>query len=469
MSALRSLSMNESDSLDVNRRRFIKGGSAATLMTMIGGVELLGQTNAPTAAAQGIKPTFKTKVAVIGLGQWGRELLKVLTLVERAIVAAICDHYPVALRRGAEDAPHAEKTADYKTILENKDITAVIIATPPHQHKEIVLAAIKAGKHVYCEAPLAHTVEEAREIALAAKNAPKQIVFQAGLQRRSDAELLFLRPFIRSGALGQIVMARAQWHKKTSWRAATGNPERQKALNWRLYKETSPGLIGEIGIHQIDQASWFLRAKPRAVTGFGSIVYWNQDKDNDDRDVPDTVQAVIEYPEGVNLVYHATLANSFDASYEMFYGSDAAVMLRDEKAWMFKEVDSALLGWEVYAVKETFYKDTGISLRVGASKSAQGTETLTHDEEVKASAIWAALDKFALNAGEVNRAVENVKTSLGDDPEAIAEAVDKARKDAAPAAGYLEGYQATVTALKANEAINQRKRIELKPEWYELT
>ena len=70
--------------------------------------------------------------------------------------------------------------------------------------------------------------------------------------------------------------------------------------------------------------------------------------------MPDTVQAVDRVPEGrADLVYDATLANSFDGEYEMFYGSDAAVMMRESKAWMFKEVDSPLLGWEVYAEQET--------------------------------------------------------------------------------------------------------------------
>ena len=209
----------------------------------------------------------------------------------------------------------------------------------------MVLAALKAGKHVYCEAPLAGSIEDAREIALAAK-AAKQSVFQCGLQMRSDPQRHFLLPFIRSGALGKTVQARAQWHKKTNWRSASPNPDREKALNWRLSQATSLGLIGEIGSHQIDQAGWFLNALPTAVTGFGSLAFWTED-----RDVPDTVQAVLEFPAGVRMIYDATLANSFDGEYELLFGSDAAVMMRDGKAWMFKEVDSPLLGWEVYAAK----------------------------------------------------------------------------------------------------------------------
>lgn len=196
----------------------------------------------------------------------------------------------------------------------------------------------------------AHHCSTPKAIALAAQAAPKQI-FQAGLQMRSDAQRHFLLPFIRSGALGPFIMGRAQWHKKQSWRSASPNPDRAKALNWRLDRKTSHGLMGEIGIHQLDQAGWFLNARPLAVTGFHSLVKWT-----DGRDVPETIQAVFEFPKQVQFVYHATLANSFDADYEVYYGSDAAVMMRENKAWMFKEVDSPLLGWEVYAKKEQFYR-----------------------------------------------------------------------------------------------------------------
>jgi len=133
-------------------------------------------------------------------------------------------------------------------------------------------------------------------------------------------------------------MARSQWHKKQSWRATSPKPEREKELNWRLAKETSLGIVGELGIHPIDQAGWYFNGLPKAVNGFGSLLFWK-----DGREVPDTVQSVIEFPGGVNMVYDAGLANSFDAEYEVLFGSDAAVMMRENKAWLFKEVDSPLL------------------------------------------------------------------------------------------------------------------------------
>ncbi len=446
---------------EFNRRDFIKGGSIATLATLLGGVPLLGQdasTNSPSSNVT----VPKVKCALIGLGAWGREILSTLGRLPQADVAAICDTYAPSLRRSASAAPGATQTPDYKTILDNKDIKSVIIATPSHQHKEIVLAALKAGKHVYCEAPLANSIEDAREIALAAKAATKQ-VFQSGLQKRSDPQRHFLLPFIRSGALGKAVMARAQWHKKQSWRFASPSPEHEKELNWRLDKSTSLGVVGEIGMHQLDQAGWFLDSQPVAVSGFGTITLWN-----DGRSVPDTAQAVIEYPKGVRLIYDCTLANSFDSDYEIYYGSDGAIMLRESKAWMFKEVDSPLLGWEVYARKDSFYKETGIALVANATKLSARSDNKPAVEVPETPPLYYALEAFLRNSHEVGTAVEDYISIYGsDDQSALVEHISKVHQ--LPAAGYVDGYQATVLAAKAHEAIMSGQRIVIKPEWFQLS
>lgn len=446
----------ETDSMEFNRRDFLRGSSVATLMTMLGGVDLFAQaTPEPESKAQ--DQVTKVKCAVIGLGAWGREILNTLALIPQADVAAICDTYPAFLKRSSSIAPAAAKTEDYKTILANKEIPCVIISIPTHQHKDLVLEALQAGKHVYCEAPLATTVEDARAIALAAKALPARQVFQPGLQMRADPQRHFLLPFIRSGALGSPVMARAQWHKKQSWRTASANPEKEKELNWRLRKETSIGLAGEIGIHQLDQAGWFMNARPVSAQGFGSILLYN-----DDRDVPDTIQAVIEFSNGIRLFYDATLANSFDGDYELYYGTNAAVMLRDNKAWMFKEVDSPNLGWEVYAQKEAFYKETGIVLVANATKLEARTKE-TKQEPFKGTPLSSALSAFLKRAGEVE---DFIGVYGADDMAALAEQMKKALLP--PAANYLEGYQATITAIKINEAIMSGQKVVFKPEWYEL-
>lgn len=448
---------------ELNRRDFLRGGSVATMMALLGGVELLAPA---VSRAEGIGVGDKVKVGVIGLGNWGREIVKTLGANEKAEVVAICDTYAASVRKVSKDAPGAKTYSDYKQLLADKTIQGVFIATPTHQHVQVTLDALQAGKHVYCEAPLAHTIEDARTIAKAATAVPTRI-FQAGLQQRSDPQRNWLLPFIRSGSLGTFVSARAQWHKKQSWRAASPNPDREKEINWRLDRKTSLGLVGEIGIHALDQASWFMNRKPTAVTGFSSTMLWT-----DGRDVPDTVHAITEFTGGVRQVYEATLANSFDSEYEMLYGTYASVLMREimgqGKAWMFKEVDSPLFGWEVYAKKEQFQGETGIALVAGASKQESFTATPDALTLLKSSPLYNSLGNFLKNVDRQDAAINSFVELYGPDDQAALQDYLKSETDPRrdPAAGVLEGFQATVLAIKAAEASFNQQRIELKDEWF---
>jgi predicted dehydrogenase len=462
----------DQDNLDFNRRNFLKGSSLAAMMTMMGGVRLFAQAEGERKVDAPIVGE-KVKVAVIGLGPWGREILDQLGRLPQADIAAICDNYAPMVRRSATKAPGAIQTDDYQTILANPDIQSVIVATGSHQHKDIVIAALKAGKHVYCEMPLAHTIEDARAIALAAKQALTQL-FQAGLQGRSDPQRQFLLPFIRSGALGKAVMARAHWRKKQSWRQASPSSDREKAINWRLQRATSPGLIGEIGVHALDQAGWFFNLAPVAVTGFGSTQLWR----DDGRDVPDTVEAIIEYPGGVRMNYNASLATSYDSEAELLFGTDATIMMRqdgkgNQMAWMFKEVDSPLLGWEVYARKDNFFNETGIFLAAGSSKQSALVEGDTQAAPAALPTLNYSLKSFLSNSATLKAAVAEFKASFeGSSDAEVAEYLETLKIGQTtdrPAASYQDGYAATVIALTANEAAATGKRIEFKPEWFELT
>jgi len=420
----------------IDRRRFVIGaGSLAALGMFFGGNVYAEEFSpAPTVGGGNVAPVG---CAVIGLGEQGRAILTALSHTDGAVVKRICDTYEGIHDRALELAPKATAGSDPAEVFADPAVQAVWICTPTHQHKDLVLAALKAGKHVYCEAPLAHTIDDARAIAQGAQAAKGQ-VFHSGLQSRTSPQHLHVLKFIRTGALGDVAMGRAHWHKRTSWRRAAANDARAKALNWRLKRETSLGLIGEIGIHQLDTAAWFLKALPTAVSGAGAIRAWK-----DGRDVADTVQAVLEFPDGLNISYDATLANSFDGFAETFLGTDAAVMLRDHRAWMFKEADATALGWEVYAYREKLGDDTGIALVADATK------------------ILAAGKK----PGE-NREVDPKRTALVTAAEAFLGAIRAKKGDSACDA--LTGFQATVVAITANQAINDGKRIAFTPEMFAL-
>ena len=448
---------------DLNRRDFLRGGSVSTLMMMMGGVALQAQQKAKAADAPTAYSTVgaPVKCAVIGCGSWGREILRTLAVLPNAPVVAICDTYPAMVRRAKEVAPNAETFDDYRKVLENKEVKAVIVATPSHQHKEIVLAALKAGKHVYCEAPLASNLEDSRAIALAA-HASVKVNFQTGLQLRSEPQRYFLLQFIRSGSVGRNVKARVQWHKKQQWRFTSPNPQREKELNWRLQNATSAGLMGELGVHQLDMASWFLNTRPLAVTGSS-----RPQLRNDGQEAPDNDQAELEFPNDVLLTFEASIATSFDSDYEVYFGTDSTIMVRENKAWMFKEVDAPLLGWEVYARKETFYKETGIALVMDASKSAnQGAGA----EEVPVTpTLQHALQAFVANTHAHHAAVEDFSANFdANDTDALREYLGTIIKSKRHAAGYKEGFESAVLAIKANEAVLKNQRVVFQKEWFDL-
>lgn len=446
---------------DLTRRDFVKTSSFAAAMSMLGGIPLLAQENKEAGNSNANGPTIKC--AVIGCNVWGREILNNLARLPKAEVIAVCDNYESEpfQDRMKTAAPKAELYTDYKKVLENKDVKAVLIATPTHLHKEIAIAALKAGKHVYCEAPLAHTIEDAREIARAARDASKSY-FQAGLLLRSDPQRRFLLPFVRSGATGQNIKTRAQWHKKTSWRRPSPNPERERDLNWRLRKEVSPGLVGEVGVQQIDTMHWFLNKRPVSVTGFGGLLFWQ-----DGRDVEDTAQVVFQYADGTSFNYEACLATSFDSDYEILFGSDAAIMLRGEKAWLFKEADSPLLGWEVYARKDQFLKETGIALVADASKS--GKQGKGDEETAIDPPLYHALHAFLANTELISNSIEDfVATFDPNDTKALAEYLASMEKSKLPAANWQDGYESTVCVLKANEAVTKKTTIKFEKEWFEV-
>jgi len=419
------------------RRNFLKKTSFASMLGVWGSHEVTRIQPAPAIINTRPKQRDGLNIAVIGFGPWGREIADTIGRIEDANLAAICDNYPNMLRRARRNMPDVTTYGDVSEVLADDSIQAVCVATPTHMHKDIVIAALDAGKHVYCEAPMAHTIEDAAAIAKAAQAHEDNLVFQVGLPYRTDPQYRSVHNFIRSGATGNPVFARGQWNSKQSWRSVSSNRDREIAQNWRLDASVSTGLLGEVGIHLLDTAKWYLEVPPVSVTGFSSLAQWN-----DGREVPDTVQAIITFEDGSNYFINLTLASSFEARNEVYHGTSATIMLRDSRGWMFKEVDAPMLGWEVYARKDRFYKDKGIALVANATQlDAQAMKPWEDDPNAE-TPLWHGLSAF----------VENFV--YGPYP---------------AAAGYMQGYQANVLAIKANEAAVNNTKVDLDASLFELS
>lgn len=189
--------------LTIDRRDFLKG-AVATAALLFTAEELL----AADATAEAAIPGPPVKFGVVGVGEWARKsILPVLSRLPSAQITAICDTYEPCLSRAKEIAPSAATLSDYRKLLESPDVEAVVVATPSYLHKDIALAAVQAGKHVYCEAPLATTIEDAKAIALAGQGSKQ--VFQAGLQGRSNAMYRQGLKSIKTGDLGAIAQGKS--------------------------------------------------------------------------------------------------------------------------------------------------------------------------------------------------------------------------------------------------------------------
>lgn len=340
------------------RRTFLKTSAGAAAAFALAPETAASLEAAPRLAAP-------IDVAVVGAGRQGRAILAELGKVEGVRVAAICDVVASRLSSGLRRAQGAKGYGTHQELLaQESTLGAVFVATPSHTHRDVAVAALEAGRHVYCESPLATTLEDARAIQAAARRSDR--VFQTGMQGRSNPIYGLANSFLRSGAIRDVVLARAQHHKKTSWRTPASDPKDERALNWVLDPEVSLGLLGEFAVQQLDVVHWYLGAYPVSVRASGAVLLHE-----DGREVPDTVHAQFRFEDGRELDWVGTLGNSFDGTHELFCGTMGSIKLAWTAGWMFKEADAATQGWEVYANRQGFGNDQGITLIADATKLAE--------------------------------------------------------------------------------------------------
>lgn len=305
------------------------------------------------------------RVGVVGAGRQGRVIVGELVSIADVSVTAICDTDDRRLAAGLRRSAGADGFATVQEMLANGNIDAVVIATPTHTHKEIALAALKAGKHIYCECPLAHTVPDCKAIADAARSA--SVVAAGGCQGRANPVYQLARGFFRSDSVRDLVSMHAQSNEKTTWISPASEPARYKAFNWKLDPDISLGLAGEVGAQQFDVFHWYTGRYPVRVFGTGSVRAYQEEN----RAVADTIALNLVFDDGAVLQYSATIGNSYGSSYEVFHGTNAAIKLAWKHGWMFKESDAPTQGWEVYANRQQFHTDEGITLIAGATKLAE--------------------------------------------------------------------------------------------------
>ncbi len=326
---------------NIKRRRFITSASAG-----VAGASLL----TAKSYARVIGANERIQLGIIGSGGRGRSVMnsfrKYPDLCE---FIAVCDVYEpnidAALKLSRENA---KSTMDYKELLANKDIVAILNATPDHWHANVLLDSVAAGKDVYTEKPFSYSIEQGAKMVKGVR-ATKQIV-QVGMQRRSSEAVRGAKKIIDDGALGEIVMARAQWfwnrkpmpaklelQGKLDWERFQGPAKKRYPLDerrffhWRNFSDYNGGHMTDQGTHLMDVIQWFCNnGKPPASAVCQGSIYVHKGAD-----VPDTFSAVFEYP---------TFLSTWTLCYGNSYRNGWQIILQGKKATMELDDD----GYRVY-------------------------------------------------------------------------------------------------------------------------
>ena len=251
----------------ISRRDFLKNLGIAGAGTLLAASPWL------SAFSEVMNTSYeKCRLAIIGPGSRGQFLMGFLTKNPKVDIVALCDIYKPSIEKALKLVPNAKVYGDYREVLEDKSIDAILVATPLSSHCNIVLDAFDAGKHVFCEKSIGFTMEECYRMYQKHRSTGK--IFFTGQQRLFDPRYIKAMEMIHAGTFGEINAIRTFWNRNGDWRRSVPSPNLERLINWRLYKEFSKGLMTELACHQLQIGSWALRKIPEKVMGHGAITYW---------------------------------------------------------------------------------------------------------------------------------------------------------------------------------------------------
>jgi predicted dehydrogenase len=411
------------------------------------------------------------KAGLIGTGNQGCQAHIMQHNPDFVEFVAFSDIRPTSQKRARDSfnevypkskAEKIELYEDYNEMLDREDIELVIIALPLHLHHPATLAALRKGKHVLCEKLMAKTVMECKEMV---REAEKQNRFLAiGHQRHYSYLYANALSIINQNMLGDIRTIRAYWHRnQTRWGSPgaekglfdfwkPGVPEEDKdvdavkfgyesieqLIRWRLDNRTGGGLIVELGSHQLDAASIFLHhAHPKAIQGVGVVSFFE-----DKREIDDHIFLTYEYGEEANdavVTYSSISTNSFDGYGEQVMGTQGTMILQKEaEAYVYREGPNASQTRVNWA--ESRLDRPGANSGSTAAWGTAGTaDTLTSRGYREEQEHMAWLIRSGQTPGGEHGPRCDGKVGLAD----------------------------AVVALTSNMAMDKKKRIEMKDEWFD--
>lgn len=363
------------------RRDFMRVGATALAAGAAAKVTLLEPTTL-LAATQQTQSGNTIRFASIGTGVRGCELLKASLRVPGIECVAVCDLWEGRLTAGQQalatvQQPLGKQVAtsrNYKEILDRKDIDAVIVACTDHQHRRVVVDACAAGKDVYCEKPLSHTVEDGFAMVAAAQKNNR--ILQVGSQRVSSILYAKAREIWNSGALGEVCCIQAYWDRNSAsgawvypippgvndqnidWTAfLTGAPsvpfDATRFFRWRCFTDYGEGLAGDLFVHLISGIMFITGANTvasRAQTA-GGLFRWK-----DGRQFPDLIETYYDYP-NFRVDVRCNLNND-GGEFIGFFGDKGTMIIKDATLTFSPQntqpqpEDYSIVGWPLELRKQ---------------------------------------------------------------------------------------------------------------------
>ena len=394
-------------------------------------------------------------VALIGYGEEGKVLLESLLKIDGIQVVALCDIWEYHRKEGAhylkDMGSEVRAYENYEDLLDKeKDLQAVIVATPDFWHAPITNACLKAGLNVYCEKMMSNTLEGAKSMVQTMRSTGK--LLQIGHQRRSNPRYRFALERLINGEkiCGRFTAANAQWNRAVKpdfgWPkhsdisaeqlAKYGFKDMHQFRNWRWFRGLGGGPLSDLGAHQIDIFNWWFGVTPKSVIASGGLDYY------ENHDWYDNAMVIYEYqlPKGVaRAMYQVQTTTSAGGGYwEMFMGDEGTIkMSEDPKLTAIYREDGAK-PWDDLIQRNIFLPkndDTAADAKVDARETA-------------------ALAKYDM-------AVSFNKPPHMPHLENFFNAIRGKEKLNCPAD---EAYRSEYIIHKANESIAEGKRIILTPE-----
>ena len=330
----------------LTRRNFLKNGA------IVSAAFALGNAAGIPARITSRNPSDVIGVGIIGPGSRGLGLIREALNTPKIEFRGVCDIWDVRLKAGLESCGNqkAATYADYRGLLENPDIDSVIIGAPDHWHMRMAIDAAEAGKDIYSEKCMAHTIDEGKAIRKSIRD--NERVYQLGHQLRSRKSSFQAKEIIDSGALGKVtyvtlnhsrnkpVGRKRGWFvpgpedfptdltpERLDWNRFLGSAPKhpwapERYLAWRCFWDYGTGLAGDMQSHVIDLTNQLLgMGIPEKAYSSGQITYWK-----DGREVPDIWHSVLEWPSrDLIIVYTCNFTNEREGSMCRFFGTEGTM------------------------------------------------------------------------------------------------------------------------------------------------